>query len=87
MIASHLGLDLEVPAGAAPALPSYDVRRLPELAGSVEERRWEETWTAWAQLRAPDRPPLAAAPAMTPRRGARWAGHRRPRGRRPLRGL
>jgi hypothetical protein len=56
-----------------------DVRRLPELAGSVEERLWEASWTAWAQRRSPAEGGPAEAPARTPERAARWAGHRRPR--------
>jgi hypothetical protein len=79
MAPSDLHLDLQAPPGPALAEAADDVRRLPELAGSVEERRWEASWTAWAQHRAPGEGGPAKTPARTPARAARWAGHRRPR--------
>ena len=75
MTVSDLRVGQQDPAALVP--PSADVRRLPELAGSAEERRWAESWTAWADLRTPAAPEPAQ---WTPALGTRWAGHRRPRG-------
>ena len=80
MTASDLGVGLRDPAGVTSAPPASDVRRLPELVGSAEERRWAESWNAWADLRAPALAEAQEIPAWAPARGARWAGHRRPRG-------